>query len=126
MTDAEEATAMKIQGPGKWLRVYIGESDRWQGKPLFQAIVEMLRREGVAGATVLRGIEGFGAHSRIHTARILRLSEDLPLVIDVVDSAERIERILPMLDDMVNEGLITVIDVEIVKYRHRDGEPGDD
>ncbi|HBY47540.1 MAG TPA: DUF190 domain-containing protein [Thermomicrobiales bacterium] len=117
---------MKIQGPGKWLRVYIGESDRWQGKPLFQAIVEMLRREGVAGATVLRGIEGFGAHSRIHTARILRLSEDLPLVIDVVDSAERIERILPMLDDMVNEGLITVIDVEIVKYRHRDGEPGDD
>lgn len=117
---------MKIQGPGKWLRVYIGESDRWHGKPLFQAIVEMLRREGVAGATVLRGIEGFGAHSRIHTARILRLSEDLPLVIDVVDSAERIERILPLLDDMVDEGLITVIDVDIVKYRHRNGEPEDD
>ncbi|HMM42819.1 MAG TPA: DUF190 domain-containing protein [Thermomicrobiales bacterium] len=117
---------MKIQGPGKWLRVYIGESDRWHGKPLFQAIVEMLRREGVAGATVLRGIEGFGAHSRIHTARILRLSEDLPLVIDVVDSAERIERVLPLLDDMVDEGLITVIDVDIVKYRHRNGEPEDD
>lgn len=117
---------MKIQGPGKWLRVYIGESDRWHGKPLFQAIVEMLRREGVAGATVLRGIEGFGAHSRIHTARILRLSEDLPLVIDVVDSAERIERVLPLLDGMVEEGLITVIDVDIVKYRHRNGEPEDD
>lgn len=126
MVGAEEAAAMKIQGPGKWLRVYIGESDRWHGKPLFQAIVEMLRREGVAGATVLRGIEGFGAHSRIHTARILRLSEDLPLVIDVVDSAERIERVLPLLDDMVDEGLITVIDVDIVKYRHRNGEPEDD
>lgn len=117
---------MKIQGPGKWLRVYIGETDRWHGKPLFQAIVEMLRREGIAGATVLRGIEGFGAHSRIHTARILRLSEDLPLVIDVVDTAERIERVLPLLDDMVDEGLITVIDVDIVKYRHRDGDSGED
>lgn len=117
---------MKIQGPGKWLRVYIGETDRWHGKPLFQAIVEMLRREGIAGATVLRGIEGFGAHSRIHTARILRLSEDLPLVIDVVDTAERIERVMPLLDEMVDEGLITVIDVDIVTYRHRDGEPSDD
>lgn len=117
---------MKIQGPGKWLRIYIGETDRWHGKPLFQAIVEMLRREGIAGATVLRGIEGFGAHSRIHTARILRLSEDLPLVIDVIDSADRIERVLPLLDDMVAEGLMTVMDVEIVKYRHRDGEPADE
>ncbi len=117
---------MKIQGPGKWLRVYIGETDRWHGRPLFQAIVEVLRREGIAGATVLRGIEGFGAHSRIHTARVLRLSEDLPVVIDVVDSAERIERVLPLLDEMVNEGLITITDVEIVTYRHRDGKPEDD
>ncbi len=117
---------MKIQGPGKWLRVYIGESDRWHGRPLFQAIVETLRREGIAGATVLRGIEGFGAHSRIHTARVLRLSEDLPLVIDVVDSVERIERVLPLLDEMVAEGLITLIDVDIVRYRHRDGEADED
>ncbi len=117
---------MKIQGPGKWLRVYIGETDRWHGRPLFQAIVEVLRREGIAGATVLRGIEGFGAHSRIHTARVLRLSEDLPVVIDVVDSAERIERVLPLLGEMVNEGLITITDVEIVTYRHRDGKPEDD
>lgn len=117
---------MRIQGPGRWLRVYIGESDRWQGRPLFQAIVEMLRREGIAGATVLRGIEGFGAHSHVHTARVLRLSEDLPLVIDVVDTAERIDRVLPLLDGMVAEGLITVMDVTVVKYRHRDGEPADD
>jgi len=126
MTAAGEAVAMKIQGPGKWLRVYIGESDRWHGRPLFQAIVETLRREGIAGATVLRGIEGFGAHSRIHTARVLRLSEDLPLVIDVVDSVERIERVLPLLDEMVAEGLITLIDVDIVRYRHRDGEADED
>ena len=75
---------MKIEGEAKRVRVYIGESDQWRGKPLFTAIVERCRREGLAGATVLRGIEGFGAHSRIHTARILQLSEDLPLVIEIV------------------------------------------
>jgi uncharacterized protein len=109
--------SMKIEGPGKWMRIYIGESDRWHGKPLYQALVELLRREGLAGATVLRGVEGFGGHSRIHTARVLRLSEDLPLVVEVVDRAERIEAILPQIDAMVSEGLVTIMDVDVLMYR---------
>ena len=108
---------MKIEGEGKLLRVFVGESDRWHGKPLYQAIVERVRAEGLAGATVLRGIEGFGADSRLHTARILRLSEDLPVVIEIVDSAEQIERIMPILDVMVGEGMVTVERVEVIAYR---------
>ncbi len=108
---------MKIEGQGKLLRIYIGESDRWEGAPLYQAIVRRLREEGLAGATVIRGIEGFGAHSRLHTARILRLSEDLPLLIEVVDSEERIRRVLPMLEGMIPEGLVTLESVEILAYR---------
>jgi PII-like signaling protein len=118
-SDQEGQAQMKIEGPGKWLRIYLGESDHWHGKPLYQAIVALLRREGLAGATVLRGIEGFGANSRIHTARILRLSEDLPVVVEVIDQADRIERVLPILDEMVGEGLMTLMDVSIVMYRHR-------
>jgi len=108
---------MKIEGEGKLLRIFVGESDRWHGKPLYQAIVERVREEGLAGATVLRGIEGFGADSRLHTARILRLSEDLPVVVEIVDSAEQIERILPVLDEMVGEGMVTVERVEVIAYR---------
>jgi len=110
---------MKIEGEGKLVRIFIGESDRWHGKPLYQAIVERVREEGLAGATVLRGIEGFGADSRLHTARLLRLSEDLPVVIEIVDSAEQIERILPALDEMVGEGMVTVERVEVIAYRGR-------
>jgi len=113
---------MKIEGEGKLLRVFVGESDRWHGKPLYQAIVERVRKEGLAGATVLRGIEGFGADSRLHTARILRLSEDLPIVVDIVDAAEKIDRLLPILDEMVTEGLITLETVHVVKYVHGGGE----
>jgi PII-like signaling protein len=113
-----EGTAMKIEGEARRVRVYIGESDQCHGKPLFTAIVERCRREGLAGATVLRGIEGYGANSRIHTARILQLSEDLPIVVDIVDRAEKIDRLLPILDEMVTEGLITVETVQIVKYVH--------
>ncbi|MBI3946996.1 MAG: DUF190 domain-containing protein [Armatimonadetes bacterium] len=109
---------MKFTGPAKCVRIYIGESDQWHGRPLYTAIVERLREKDLAGATVLRGIEGYGANSRIHTARILRLSEDLPVVIEVVDVAERIERILPMLDEMVTEGLVTIQDVDVVRYVH--------
>jgi PII-like signaling protein len=109
---------MKITGPGKLVRIYVGESDRWHGQALYAAIVERVRKEGLAGATVTRGIEGFGANSRIHTTSILRLSEDLPIKIEIVDVAERIERILPILDEMVTEGLITVQDCDIVKYVH--------
>jgi uncharacterized protein len=110
---------MKIEGEGKLLRIFIGESDRWHGKPLYQAIVERVREAGLAGATVLRGIEGFGADSRLHTARLLRLSEDLPVVIEIVDSAEKIETILPALDEMVGEGMVTVERVEVIAYRGR-------
>ena len=84
---------MKLEGEGKLLRLFIGESDTWHGKPLYQAIVERVRQEGLAGATVLRGIEGFGADSRLHTSRILRLSEDLPVVIEIVDTPEQIDRV---------------------------------
>src|SRR5437773_1264539 len=113
---------MKIEGPGKQVRIFIGESDRWHHKPLADAIVEMIRAEGLAGATVSRGLAGFGANSRIHTAHVLRLSEDLPIVIDVIDRPDRIERILPRLDDMVQEGLVVVSDVEVFLYRHGGGE----
>lgn len=101
------------------LTVYIGESDQWHGRPLWQALLERLRQEGVAGATVLRGLAGFGAHSRIHTATLVRLSADLPLVLIVVDRAERIERVLPVVSAMVREGLITLEPIQIVKYSHR-------
>ena len=108
---------MKQGGEGKLVRIFIGESDKHDGKPLYQAIVEMLRSEGMAGATVLRGIEGFGAASHLHTHRILRLSEDLPIVIEAVDRAERIDAILPKLDELVGEGMVTVERVEVIAYR---------
>ena len=110
---------MKLERDGKLLRIFIGENDRWEGKPLFEAIVLKAREMGCAGATVLRGIEGFGAQSRIHTARILRLSEDLPIVVEIVDTSERIDALLPVLDTMVRDGLVTVEDVHVVRYRAR-------
>ena len=115
---------MKIEGEGKLLRIFIGESDKYHHKPLYQAIVEMLREEGLAGSTVLRGIEGFGAHSRIHSARILSLSEDLPVVIEVVDRAERIEAVIPKLDAMIGDGLVTLERVEVLVYRAESAEDG--
>ena len=108
---------MKIEGTGLLIRIYIGETDRWHEKPLYQAIVELLRTRGIAGATVLRGIEGYGARSHLHTTRILRLSEDLPVLIEVVDAEERIRAILPELDAMVGDGLITLEHVEVITYR---------
>jgi PII-like signaling protein len=108
---------MRMEGEGKLLRIFIGESDRWHGKPLYEAIVELARSEGLAGATVLRGIEGFGAKSHLHTSRILRLSEDLPIVIEMVDTAENIDRVLPMLDPMVGDGMLTVEKVHSIAYR---------
>ena len=108
---------MKIEGTGLLVRIYIGETDHWQGKPLYQAIVELLRSRGIAGATVLRGIEGFGARSHLHTTRILRLSEDLPVLIEGVDAEERLRTILPELDAMVGDGLITLEHVEVITYR---------
>jgi PII-like signaling protein len=111
---------VRLEGEGKLLRLFIGESDTWHGKPLYQAIVERVRREGLAGATVLRGIEGFGADSHLHTSRILRLSEDLPVVIEIVDTPEQIDRVVPILDEMVGEGMLTLERVQIVSYRSSD------
>ena len=108
---------MRLEGDGQLLRIFVGESDRWHGKPLYEAIVERARHEGLAGATVVRGLEGFGAHSRLHTTRILRLSEDLPVVIELVDTSEKIEAFLPGLDEMVSEGMVTLEKVRVIAYR---------
>lgn len=110
-------TVMKLPEQGTLLRIFIGESDQWQGQPLYEAIVFKARELHLAGATVLRGPMGFGAHSRLHTAKVLRLSEDLPIVIEIVDSAEKIDTLLPHIDEMVSEGLVTLEDVRIFKYR---------
>lgn len=109
---------MKIEGEGQLLRIFVGESDQHEGRPLHEAIVLLARERGLAGATVLRGTSGFGAASRIHTTKILRLSEDLPIVIEIADRPDRIASILPDLDKMVREGLMTLERVHIVKYRH--------
>jgi PII-like signaling protein len=108
---------VKSESEGLLVRVFLGESDTWHGKPLYEAIVERVRAEGIAGATVLRGIEGFGANSRLHTSRILRLSADLPIVVEIVDLPDRIEAILPLLDEMIPEGLITLEKVRVIAYR---------
>jgi PII-like signaling protein len=108
---------MKIEGEGKLLRLFLGESDRWDGKPLYEAFVRRARAEGMAGATVLRGIEGFGASSHMHTQRLLELSSDLPIVVELVDTQDKIDRILPILDEMVGDGMMTLETVHIVTYR---------
>ncbi len=109
---------MKLFTEAKLLRVFIGESDKYEGRPLYQAIVELARQRELAGATVLRGYVGFGANSRIHSARIMRLSEDLPMVIEIVDEPERITAFAAELDGMIGEGLVTVEKVEVIIYRH--------
>jgi PII-like signaling protein len=110
---------MKISEDGQLLRIFIGESDGWQGKPLYEAIILRAREMGIAGATMLGGMMGFGAASRIHTSKILRLSEDLPIVIEIVDSADKIDSLLPIIDEMVDEGMITLEHVRVIKYRHK-------
>lgn len=109
-----------LDGEQILVRVFIGESDRWEGRPLHVALLERLRREGFAGATVLRGVAGFGARSVVHTTRILRLSEDLPVILEIVDSEERVGALTPILDEMVTEGLITMEKVRVLRYA-----PGD-
>jgi PII-like signaling protein len=108
---------MTLPREGQLLRIFIGESDRWGGLPLYEAIVQEARRRGLAGATVFKGFEGFGAHSRVHTARILRLSEDLPIVVEIVDAEDKIQAFLPALDEMVKEGLATVEKATVIFYR---------
>jgi hypothetical protein len=110
---------MEGEADSRLLRIYIGEADVFQGRPLYQAIIEVLRREGLAGATVLRGIEGFGKSSLLHTATVLRLSEDLPILIECVDTVEKVETVLPVLDEMIEDGLVTIEKVDVRVYRAR-------
>jgi hypothetical protein len=108
---------MTLPKDGYLLRIFVGESDRHEGKPLYEWLVLRARESGLAGATVLRGIEGFGAHSRLHTAKILRLSEDLPIVVEIVDALERIEAFMPVVDQAIGEGLATLERVQVRFYR---------
>lgn len=108
---------MRIPQDGCLLRIFIGEADKWHGKPLYEAIVYKARELHMAGATVLRGPMGFGARSRLHTTKILRLSEDLPIVIEIVDAKEKIDAFLPHVDEMVRDGLVTIEPVHVIKYR---------
>jgi uncharacterized protein len=112
---------MKIPEEGYLLRIFVGESDKHGHIPLYEAIVLKARETGLAGATVLRGVMGFGRHSVMHTAKILRLSEDLPLIVEIVDSLENIERFLPILDTMVLEGLVTLEQIRVIHYRSDNG-----
>jgi hypothetical protein len=105
-----------LDGEQILVRIFIGESDKWRHQPLSMALLERLRKEGFAGATVFQGVAGFGARSVLHTAHLLRLSEDLPVVIEVVDTEEHIERLLPILDEMVTEGLVTLERARVLKY----------
>jgi hypothetical protein len=111
---------MKLEGEGKLLRIFLGESDKADGKPLYEMLVLRAKEAGLAGATVLRGVEGFGAASRIHTARILRLSEDLPIVVEIVDSEEKIKAFMSVVDDLFERsgsgGMVTLERAEIIRY----------
>ncbi len=109
---------MKLPEEGLLLRIFIGEMDSYKGKALYEQIVLKARELDLAGATVIRGIMGFGANSRLHTAKLLRLSEDLPVVVEVVDTEENLNKLLPFLDEAVEEGLITLEKARVIKYRH--------
>jgi PII-like signaling protein len=115
---------MKLQGSAKMIRIYFGEDDRWQGRPLYEAIVEEAHARDLAGATVYRGIEGYGASTRIHRPHLFGRSRDLPIVVTIVDEAGKIEAFLPVLEAMVTEGLIAMSDVDVIRYVSADS-PGD-
>lgn len=108
---------MKLPSEGKLLRIFIGEADKWEGKPLYETIVHLAKKESMAGATAIKGFMGFGCKSHMHTTKLLRLSEDLPIVIEIVDSEEKITKFLPLLDPMVKEGLITLEKANVILYR---------
>ena len=112
---------MKLEGKAKLLRLHFGEDDKWKGQPLYKAIVEKCREMDIAGATVYRGVEGYGASTLIRRVHLLSLSHDAPVMVSVVDSEEKIRKLIPVLDGMVSEGLIALSDVEVIKYVHEDG-----
>jgi uncharacterized protein len=112
---------MNIEGKGKLLKIFIGESDRWHGEALYHAIIKKIKENGLAGATTIRGIEGFGANSRVHTKSIEVLSQDLPIVIEIIDKDERINQIIKIIEPMITEGIMVILhDVEIIKYVRSD------
>ena len=110
-------THEKFEGERTLMRIHIGESDKWHGKPLYEAIIQMLRKDGFSGATVSTRVAGYGGSSVYHTDKLLRLSQDLPLIVEVVEFTERIEKILPRLDEMLEGGLITLEKVRVILYR---------
>jgi uncharacterized protein len=112
---------MKLEGKAKMLRIHFGENDKWKDKPLYRAIVEKCRELDIAGATVFRGIEGYGASTLIRRTHVLSFSHDAPVMVSVIDSDDKIQRLLPFLDEMVDEGLIAMSEVEVIKYSHQDG-----
>jgi PII-like signaling protein len=112
----------KLTGENVLMRIFIGEGDKCDGRPLHEALVEFLKKERFHGATVLRGVAGFGAHSVYHTDRILRLSRDLPMIVEVVDTRENVDRVMPVLDEMISGGMITLEKVEVVRYTHPHSE----
>jgi uncharacterized protein len=113
---------MKLQGQAKMLRIHFGEDDQWNGRPLYEAIVYKCRELDIAGATVYRGIEGYGASTLIRRSHIFSMTGDSPVMVQVIDTAEKIQTLLPSLDGMVSEGLIAMSDVEVIKYTHQDGK----
>jgi PII-like signaling protein len=115
---------MKLVGRAKLVRIHFGEDDQWNGRPLYEAIVEEARRQDLAGATVYRGIEGYGASTRIHRKHLLT-SSDLPIMVSIVDEESKIKRFLPTVEVMVKEGLVAVSDVEVIRYLHRSEAEGD-
>lgn len=115
----------RLTGRQMMMRIFVGESDSHGRDPLYRVIVDTLRREGLAGATVLRGVAGYGAHTVYHTDQFLRLSHDMPLVIEAVDTEERIRKVLPLMDDLVDEGLITLERVDVIVYRRQRNDPTD-
>lgn len=113
----------KLVGENVLMRIFIGESDRVGSRPLHEALVELFKREGFAGATVLRGVAGYGAHSVYHTDRILRLSRDMPVIVEVVEAKERLDAVMPKIDDMMQGGLITMEKVKVIRYAHKHEQP---
>lgn len=119
------APHVKIEGKARLMRIYIGESDQWQGKPLHEALVSAMRANDLAGATVYRGILGYGAHSRIHRERMFHLSSDASMMLSVIDTEEKLQAFLPVIERMVQEGIVVLSDVDVIKYAHRAAEPMD-
>ena len=112
---------MKLEGKAKMLRIHFGEDDKWQGKPLYHAVVQKCRELDIAGATVFRGIEGYGASTLIHRSHLLSFSSDLPIMVSVIDTEEKINTLKPHLEKMITEGLVAISDVEVIKYVHEQG-----